>query len=133
MSRHDLGRLLLRVTVGGLLLLHGVHKIRFGISGIIDDVHAHGLATFIAYGVYLGEVVAPALLILGWGTRVAGLVVAFNMIMAVWLSHASQVFSFSRSGGSAIELDLLYMVGGLAVALLGPGRYSLSGGQGRLD
>jgi putative oxidoreductase len=129
----DLGRLLLRVTVGGLLLLHGIHKLTHGISWLFDDVHAHGLPSFVAYGVYLGEVVAPIFLILGIGTRVAGLVVAFNMIMAIWLSHASQIFTLGKSGGSAIELDLLYLFGGVSAALIGPGRWSVSRGAGRLD
>jgi putative oxidoreductase len=133
MFRHDLGRLLLRVTVGGLLLLHGINKLTHGIPWLIDDMRARGMPTFFAYGVYLGEVVAPIFVILGLGTRIAGLVMAFNMVVAVWLAHTAQVFTLGKSGGSAIELPLLYLVGGVAVALLGPGRYSVSRGQGRFD
>ena len=39
----DLGRLLLRIAIGGLMILHGFHKMRHGIGGITDNVVAHGL------------------------------------------------------------------------------------------
>ena len=94
----DAGKLLLRLTMGVLMLLHGIGKLRHGIDGIIGDVESRGLPTFFAYGVYVGEVVAPLLIIAGWQTRIAALVFAFNMIIAVWLAHASQIFSLSKSG-----------------------------------
>ncbi len=129
----DVGKLVLRVSLGGLMLFHGVSKLRHGIGGIARSVHAKGLPHFFAYGVYLGEVVAPLLIIVGIGTRPASAVLAFNMLVAIWLAHARDVFHLSRSGGWAIELAMLYLLGALSVAWLGSGRYALSRGRGPLD
>ncbi len=129
----DLGKLLLRLTLGGLMLFHGIAKLRHGVAGIAENVAAHGLPEVLAYGAYVGELLAPLLIIIGLWTRPAGLVMAFNMLMAIWLVHAGEVFSLAPHGGWKIELPVLYGLGGVALALLGAGRYSASRGLGRLD
>lgn len=130
--REDIGKLLLRVTVAGLLLFHGVAKLRHGIGGIVASVQAHGLPAAFAYGVFFGEVIAPLFVLAGWGTRAFAAVIAFNMVVALSLSHTGQLASLGRAGGYAAELPVLYLCGAIAVALLGPGRYSVSRGKGRL-
>jgi putative oxidoreductase len=125
MTRDDIARLLLRLTLGGLMLLHGISKIAHGISGISSQVTAHGLPHFLAYGVYVGEVLAPLALVLGVFTRPAALVFALNMAIAVWLAHTDSLLHLGKGGGYALELQTLYFVGGLVVALLGPGRYAV--------
>jgi putative oxidoreductase len=127
----DFGRLLLRLCVGGLMLLHGFHKIRYGIGGIIGEVTAHGLPSVIAYLVYFGEVIAPIFVLIGWATRPAAVVLALNMVIAVWLSHAGQVFSLGKGGGYALELQALYFFGALSIALMGAGRFAVLRGMGR--
>jgi putative oxidoreductase len=42
-----------------------------------------------------------------------------------------QIFSLSPEGGWAIELQALFLVVAVAIALLGAGRYSVGGGAGR--
>jgi putative oxidoreductase len=125
MGSQDLGKLLLRLLYGGLLLFHGVSKIRHGVSGIADSVVEHGLPRPFAYGVYVGEVLAPAALILGWFSRPAAAIIAFNMGVAVFLSHAGQLFQLGKSGGYALELQALYLIGALALVFLGGGRWAL--------
>lgn len=128
MNRDDLGRLLLRVTVGGLLLFHGIFKFGHGIEHIVEMVRSHGLPGFVAYGVYLGEAVAPVFVVLGIYTRPAALVMAVNMVVAILLAHTAIIGHLGSSGGWAVELQVLYLAGSLAVALLGGGRLSVSGG-----
>ena len=82
LSHDDVGKLLLRLAVGGLMLFHGIHKLIDGVDGISGMLAAQGLPGFIAYGVLVGEVVAPCLLILGVLTRPAALVLAFTMVVA---------------------------------------------------
>lgn len=126
----DLGKLLLRLAVGGLMLFHGIAKLQHGIHGIEQRVIGAGLPTIVAYGVYLGEIVAPVFMILGVWTRLAGLVVVVNMVVAIALAHSHDVFKLSEKGGAwAIELPMFYLVGGLAVACLGAGRFSVTGGR----
>jgi putative oxidoreductase len=131
MSAQDKGRLVLRVAIGGLMLVHGIGKLRHGIGGIVTNAGAHGLPPAFAYGVYLGEVVGPLLVIAGLYTRPGALLIACNMVIAVWLAHAGDLFHFGRGGGYALELQALYFLGAVAIALLGAGRCSLSRGVGR--
>ena len=50
-----------------------------------EPLAAFGLPMFIGYGIYIAEVVAPILLFLGVLTRAAGLVIAFDLFMAILL------------------------------------------------
>jgi putative oxidoreductase len=129
----DWGKLLLRLTVGVLLILHGIFKLRNGIGWMSGPLGAFGLPTFIGYGVYVGEVVAPLLLIVGKWTRLAGLVIAFNMFAAVLLARRDAIAKLNQGGGWDIELEMLYLLGGVAIFFLGSGKYALSKGVGRWD
>ena len=129
----DVARLLLRVSLGALILLHGIAKLAGGPGFIVGLLAKAGLPSALAYGVYVGEVIAPLLLIAGVWTRPAAAVVAINMVVAVLLAHTGQFFTLSNTGGWAIELQALYFVAAVAVALLGAGRYSVGGAAGRLN
>ena len=130
MSRDDLGKLLLRVTVGILILLHGIAKIRYGIGGLERMLIANNMPGFLAWGVYIGEVIAPVLMILGFYARAGGLIVAMNMVIALLLAHSNQIGSFNAQGIWALELQGMFLIGALTVGLIGAGRYSLGGDGG---
>ena len=129
----DMGKLVLRLAVGGMMLLHGIGKIRGGVGGISDMLAAKGLPGALAYGAYVGEVVAPILIILGLFTRAASVIMVINMLTALALAHSADILKLSPHGGWAIELPMLYLLGALALVFLGSGRWSLSGGRGMLD
>jgi putative oxidoreductase len=134
LNKHENGgKLILRVMIGFMLLLHGISKMKGGVDWMGDMLAAHHLPGFIRYGVYIGEVVAPALLIIGMFSRPAGLVVAFNMFMAVLLARSADMFAVGQSGGWKIEVEMLFALGGIAVYCLGAGKYSVSRGQGKFD
>jgi len=130
-SSADLGKLLLRVLVGLLVLVHGISKLQGGIGPVLGAVSNAGLPSAVAYLVYVGEVLAPLLMVVGFWTRPAALVVAGNMLVAVLLVHRGQVFQLNNTGGWAIELQAMYLFGALAVVLLGAGRFSVGGVAGR--
>ena len=48
----DIGKLILRLSIAGLMLFHGFAKLFNGIDGIKFLVNQAGLPEFIAYGVY---------------------------------------------------------------------------------
>ena len=130
-STDDLGKLILRVVLAVLLLFHGVSKIIGGVGFITGLVAKAGLPPALGYLVYVGEVVAPLLILFGLWTRAAALAVAINMVVAVALVHSGQFLDMTKTGGWALELQAFYFASALAVALLGAGRYSIGGTGGR--
>lgn len=131
MGMDDAGRLVLRVVLGALILFHGVSKIIHGVGFVTVLVAKAGLPPAVGYLVYIGEVIAPLMLVFGVWTRLAALVVAINMITAILLVHVPQIFTLSNTGGWALELQGMYLATALAIIMLGAGRYSVGGTAGR--
>ena len=131
MRSDDLGKLLLRVTLGVLMLLHGIAKIGSGPDRIAGMLRQHDLPGGLAWLVYIGEVLAPLLLIVGVWTRAAAAVVGINLLVAIWLAHRAQIFQLGASGGWAIELQGLFLASALVTLLMGAGRFSIGGAGGR--
>ncbi|MFO8141420.1 MAG: DoxX family protein [Marinobacter sp.] len=121
----DLGKLIVRLALGGLLLFHGIAKLLNGVGFIEGQLASHGLPIILAYGVYIGEVIAPLMVILGYQTRIGALIIIFNMIVAIALVHGQQLLTLSSNGGWALELQGFFLFSALAVLFLGPGRYKL--------
>lgn len=125
----DLGLLLLRIALGGLMLFHGMHKLIYGVGFIGDMLAAIGQPSFIAYGSLLAELVASLMIICGIWTRLASVVFAGNMVVAILMAHASEMFSLSpMTGGLVIELPLLYLLGAAVLCLTGGGRFAVTKG-----
>ncbi len=122
----DIAKVLLRLTLGILTLFHGFEKVIHGIPTVRGVVTSAGLPEFVAYGVYFGEIVMPILIILGLYARVASLVLAFNMAMAIFLVYSKSIFSLGEYGAPAIELPLLYLVLSVVIFLLGSGKYAVN-------
>jgi putative oxidoreductase len=122
----DAGKLVLRLTLGILILLHGLAKISSGVSGISTGLQGVGLPGVFAYGVYIGEVLAPLLVIIGFYSRIGALVIMVNMLFAIGLVHMNDVFVITKTGGWAIELQAFFLLTAAAVALIGPGRFAVN-------
>ena len=120
------GKLILRLALGVLILLHGIAKARSGLGSITGMVTHMGWPAFIAYGVYVGEIVAPLMVIAGWFARIGAALIAVNMLFAFALAHRSQLTDLTGSGGWALELQGMYLFAAIALALLGPGRHSIN-------
>ena len=129
----DRGKLVLRVLLAVLILFHGVSKLIGGVGPISGMLVKHGLPGAFGYLVYIGEVVAPLLILVGVFTRAAALIVVVNMIVALLLVHTRQFFTLNDTGGWALELQGMYLGTAVAIALLGAGRYSLGGIGGRFN
>ncbi|MEY7268814.1 DoxX family protein [Citrobacter koseri] len=127
LTHEDFGKFLLRLAVGGLMLFHGLHKLFDGIDGISNILIAKGLPGFIAYGVLVGEVIAPCLIVLGILTRPAALVLALTMVVAWLMVGTGKTWQLDAVGAWAIESLVYFFIGALAVAFLGAGRFSVAG------
>nr|BDT26570.1 DoxX family protein [Bacteriovorax sp. HI3] len=129
----NLAKLILRVTVGGLMIFHGIHKVINGHDFIRLKLTEVGLPEFIALGVPVGEVLAPALLILGYKTRLSALVIAFTMVMSIFLVFSDKLFSLNQNGGIAYELNIFFLLASIAIYFQGAGKYSLSSKVSAID
>lgn len=128
-NNQDLGKLLLRVACAGLLLMHGSHSAIHGVDHIKRMLAANGIPESLAYLNLIGEVVAPLMMIIGFRARIAGLIIAFNMLSSVLIAHRDIMFSRNDFGGWMIELNVFFFLTALSVAFLGAGRYALSNGK----
>lgn len=121
----DLGLLILRISVGALMLLHGIAKLS-GVSFIEGMLEGKGLPSFLAYGVYITEIVAPILILIGYRTRLASLAIIFGLLFATALVHSADIFSLNQNGGWELELIGLFLLGALCLFFTGSGKYAAS-------
>ncbi len=132
-NNSDLGKLILRLLVGLLLLFHGIDKLQHGYGFVEQMLVKTGCPGYFSHLVLVGELLAPFFMILGIYTRQAALIQVFVMLMAIFLVHTRELFSVSLHGGYALELQAFYLFGALAVFFLGAGRYNLARGIGPWD
>ena len=123
---NDFGKLILRLTLGILILLHGIAKLRHGIDPIQGMLSGMGMPAFVAYGVYAGEVLGPLLLIIGFYARIGAVLIATNMLFAFALAHMDELSSLTQNGGWALELQSMFLFTAVALALMGPGRIGIN-------
>ncbi|MGB1952016.1 MAG: DoxX family protein [Marinobacter sp.] len=121
----DLGKLIIRLTLGGLMLFHGVAKLFHGVGFIEGQLASLGIPAFFAYGVFIGELLAPLMVVLGYQTRIGALLIAFNMLVAIALVHGHELMALGSNGGWALELQGFFLFTAIALMFLGPGRYKL--------
>lgn len=127
----DIAKLLLRLILGLIILLHGLYKLLHGIGPVRSIVLEHDLPGMLAYLVLIGEVVGPLLILLGLYTRVGALLIAIDIGVAIALAHAHQWLHLASNGAWAIETEAMFFVTALVIALLGAGRFSLGTASGR--
>jgi putative oxidoreductase len=126
-AQQDAARLILRLVLGICILMHGIAKIRHGVGGIEGMLVARGLPGVLSWGALIGEVLGPIMVLAGWHARIGAALIAINMLFAIFLVHMGQLFALDpQTGGWAIELQAMFLFTAVALALLGPGRFSLN-------
>ncbi len=125
LDKPDLGKFILRLAFGAMMLFHGTHKLMSGISGIKGMVVHHGLPEFVAYGVFVGEIIVPLLFIFGILVRPAALIFCATMLFAWLITNPGLIFTLTEVGAWGLEEIAVYFFAGIAIAFLGCGRYSI--------
>ena len=114
------GLFIIRLMAGIILIVHGYLKFA-DIAGTTASFESLGYAAFLAYVVAAIEFVGGISLVLGFGSRIAGGLLALDMLGAVLV--ADKVNGITGPGGA--ELALILFAVTLGVAIAGPGKYSL--------
>jgi putative oxidoreductase len=118
------GAALLRVTLGTLMLSHGLMKVMvFTVPGTVAYFQSLGLPAAVAYLTMFGEVAGGAAMIAGVLTRLAAALSVPLLLGATW-AHAANGWVFSNSGGGW-EFPLFLVATAVVVAIQGSGAYSL--------
>ncbi len=127
MNNEAVGKLVLRLTLGILILFHGVNKLLHpgSVDFISSTLTGAGLPGAIANGVYIGEIIAPLMIIIGLYSRIGGLLVAINMVFAILLVHSGDLLALTDHGGWRIELQAFYLFCAVAVIFLGSGKLAV--------
>lgn len=121
----DLGKLILRLMVGGLMLFHGISKLQNGVGFIAGKLEAIKLPPELAYAVYATEILAPILIIIGLQVRWAALSIVATMVGAIYLVHMGDIWTLTKTGAWGIELQMLFLMGALALVFMGSGKYAV--------
>lgn len=129
---------LLSFSLGVLLLFHGLDKLvhgtdyiekmlvelyvppaRYGFCGLCMGEVIHksmltGLLTpyaqYVAYGVYISEIIAPIFLIFGHYIRVVSAIIVLNMLIVIFLVHKNSLLTLGVDGSWSIQVPLLYLL-----------------------
>jgi len=88
------------------------------ITGLVTKA---GLPASLGYLVYVGEVVAPLILLFGLWARVGASIIAINMTDAIVLVHTGDFMKLNQTGGWELELQAMFLATAMAAALFGPG------------
>ena len=123
----DIAKFILRVSVGILMLFHGIAKLvnLQSLGFIKSQLENLGINPILAYGVYLGELVAPILIILGIYTRFGGFLIFINMLCAIILVHMNDLLALTEHGGWRLELQAFYLMTALVIMLVGSGKIAI--------
>ena len=129
----DLSWLVIRLTAGGMLLVHGIMKVmpmsEQGITATIEAFAAGSMARrgiepaiVAAYAVILLETIGAVLIMLGLFTRFVAAAAAIQFAVITFVAHFPQGFTWSKGGW---EYPLFWGLILFAIALRGGGPYSL--------
>lgn len=124
--------IVLRVALGGILAYHGFKKFQGGISGVEGffasmDVPLPELTAPLTAGL---EVALGVALIVGFATRLSAVVLTAVLVGAVVFVKADLGVIAPPGAMPGSELDIALIAGLVALALLGPGRFSVDAAAG---
>ena len=116
----DMALLVVRITVAGLMLTHGLPKLEMLLSGDpvqFPAVFGLSAASSLALAIF-AEVVCSVLILVGLGTRLAVIPLIFTMLVATFYIHSADPFARK-------EPAILYLLPYVMLLLAGSGKYAL--------
>lgn len=112
------GLFIIRLVLGAIFLMHGIQKLQH-MDMTVGFFNQIGFAAFWAWVVAIVETLAGVMMVLGFWTGIAGLLLAIVMLVAM------VKVKLPMGGIQAAEIDLMLLASSLGIALTGPGRWAL--------
>ena len=132
----DIGLLVLRVVVGGIVMQHGLLKLGWvgkggSIAGVAGWFNGIGLRPGLLWALIAtaAEALGGLLMVLGLGGPLGPGVIAGDLVVVAIVAHAPQGF-WAGGGKVGWEFPVPLAAAGFAVALVGNGQWSLDGALG---
>ena len=119
------GAALLRITAGLAFLAHAAIKLFvFTPAGTMHYFASLGLPGWFGLFIIAAEILAGLALILGFYARVAAILIAPDLLGAIWLVHLKNGFVFTAPGGGW-EYPAFWTIALIVIALLGDGAWAI--------
>ncbi len=120
--------LVVRVLVGIIMAAHGLQKLQGGPANFGQGALANlgvPLPVLMGYVVTFVELIGGILLIVGFLSRLAALLLTIDLVVAILLVKVNVGLIAAQGSGTGAELDLALIAGFLVILLAGPGRLSV--------
>jgi putative oxidoreductase len=122
------GLAILRVVLGIAMIVHGWSKWRGGVdnvAGFFGGTLGIPAPELMAWVVTLVELVGGILLVAGFLTQIAGILIALDMLGAILFAFLLRGAPFIENGAITWEKEAVFAAAALCIALAGPGSWSV--------
>ena len=122
------GLAILRIVLGIAMIVHGWSKLSGGVdnvAGFFGETLGIPLPGLMAWVVTIVELVGGILLVVGFLTQIAGILITLDMLGAILFAYLLRGAPFIENGAIAWEKEAVFAAAALCIVLAGPGAWSV--------
>jgi putative oxidoreductase len=123
------GLAILRIVLGIAFLVHGWGKLSGGVDNVAGSFGMLGIPApeLMAWVVTIVELGGGILLVVGFLSQIAGILIALDMLGAILFAYLLRGAPFIAENGQQIswEKEAVFAAAALCIALAGPGAWSV--------
>jgi putative oxidoreductase len=121
------GLMILRVVLGIAFLIHGWSKFSGGVDGVAGFFTSLNIPapSLVAYIVSIVELAGGALLIVGFLTQLASILLVLDMLGAILFAFLMRGQPLVANGAISWEKEAVFAAAALCIFLAGPGIWSI--------
>ncbi len=117
--------LIYRVALGGTMMLHGYPKVKDGAKQAGQWMKSMGIPSWTASLAMILEFFGGILLITGLLTRIISAFIAVFMFSNIIMKKTKMKASYVAMDKPSYEVDVLYLILAVTLAIIGPGAISI--------
>jgi putative oxidoreductase len=121
------GLAILRVVLGIAMAVHGWSKLSGGVDNVAGFFGMLGIPApgLMAWVVTIVELAGGILLVVGFLSQIAGILIALDMLGAILFAFLLRGAPFIENGAITWEKEAVFAAAALCIALAGPGAWSV--------